>query len=89
MKRKYTQYGITESALKQLQAADNRPDGSLYPGIGYGAPASRGALISRGLAEDVIAKVERLSDYSSRSLHDTIITEAGRDALTQARAEGW
>ena len=82
-RKPWTRHKIMDSALKQLAAAVNREDGSLYPGVGYGAPASRGALLARGLAEDV----ERPS--KTYSGHDTVITEAGREALAEARAEGW
>jgi hypothetical protein len=89
-KHPYTRHKIRDSALKQLAAAVNRPDGSLYPGIGYGAPASRAALVSRGLAEDVISNRHRADGaYSSSDVHDCLITDEGREALEQARKEGW
>lgn len=84
MIRKYTKHGITESALKQLQAAANRPDGSLYPGVGYGAPASRHALVMRELAEYI-----KRPSQTYASSKDCVITPAGELALIQARAEGW
>ena len=82
-RKPWTRHKIKDSALKQLAAAANREDGSLYPGIGYGAPSSRAALMARGLAEEV----ERPSKTYGQL--DTIITEAGRKALAEARQEGW
>ena len=84
-KRPWTRHKIKDSALKQLAAAANREDGSLYPGIGRGAPASRMALRDRGLIED---KEQPCKTYNNMDW-DTVINEAGREALAEARAEGW
>ncbi len=84
-KKPWTRHKIKDSALKQLAAAINRPDGSLYPGIGYGAPSSRAALLARGLAEEVDKPIR--CGYTGGL--NIIITEAGREALAEARQEGW
>ncbi len=91
MAKKYTKHEITESALKQLGAAVNRENGSLLPGIGTGAPSSRSALINRGLAEDIKRECKAYPGCSDSygTKWDTIITAAGREALDQARQEGW
>lgn len=83
-KKPWTRHKIKDSALKQLAAAANRGDGSLYPGIGYGAPSSRSALVSRGLAE----YIKRPSNQYGGN-EDCMITHAGREALADARREGW
>lgn len=98
-KKPYTRHKITDSALKQLAAAVNREDGSLYPGIGAGAPASRGALVKRGLAKEVYidagtepcsyCQSNRYDCWHNGGRYDTQITEAGREALADARREGW
>ena len=85
MTRKYTEHRISNSALKQLAAAANREDGSLYPGIGHGAAASRGALIARGLAEGI----ERRPSCGYHGHYDVVITSAGKEALRWARRDGW
>jgi len=84
-RKPWTRHKIRDSALKQLAAAVNREDGSLYPGIGYGAPSSRAALVARGLAKDIEIPSKA---YGGRT-GDTVITEAGRAALAEARQEGW
>jgi hypothetical protein len=83
-KRPWTRHKIRDSALRQLAAAVNRPDGSLYPGIGYGAPSSRSALMARGLAEEITRPSNQY-----RGTHDVVITPLGELALIEARAEGW
>jgi hypothetical protein len=88
-KKPWTRHKIKDSALKQLAAAANRPTGSLYPGIGYGAPSSRAALIARGLAVDVKIESDGRGPYSSGNVWDCRITEEGRQALEEARAAGW
>ncbi len=98
MARSWTEHKIRDSSLKQLAAAVNRADGSLYPGVGYGAPSSRAALISRGLAEEIYIKtgdpcaycqVNEYNCWHSGGHHNTVITAAGREALAEARVEGW
>jgi hypothetical protein len=84
MKKFWTEHNLTESMLKQLAAAVIRDDGSLYPGIGNGAPSSRCALTARGLA---MPMERRNKAYGNP--WDIIITQAGRDALATARKEGW
>lgn len=83
MSRTWTEHNLTESMLKQLAAAVNRADGSLYPGIGNGAPSSRCALAARGM----VMPMERRNTYGNP--WDIIITQAGRDTLAAARREGW
>ena len=83
-RKPWTRHKIMDSALKQLAAAVNREDGSLYPGVGYGAPSSRAALLARGLVEDID---QPSTEYGH--CFDTVITDAGRDALAEARREGW
>lgn len=83
--RPWTRHKIRNSALKQLSAAVNREDGSLFPGVGHGAASSRAALLARGLAEEVEQEMPR--GYVGNS--NIVITEAGREALAEARQEGW
>ncbi len=84
MKKFWTEHNLTESMLKQLAAAVNRADGSLYPGIGNGAPSSRCALAARGMVMPMDRKNKAYgNDW------DIIITQAGRDTLAAARREGW
>ena len=83
-RKPWTRHKIKDSALKQLAAAANREDGSLYPGKGHGAASSRQALRSRGLAE----YIQRPSN-EYRGTKDCVITPAGELALIEARAEGW
>ena len=84
-KKPWTRHKITDAALKQLAAAALRDDGSLYPGKGHGAPASRMALRNRGLIED---KEQPCKAYGGLQW-DEVINDAGREALAEARQEGW
>jgi hypothetical protein len=84
MSKSWTEHNLTESMLKQLAAAANREDGSLYPGIGYGAPSSRAALFLRGLAVNAAGDCKEYPGCRDDRINDT-----GRKALEDARKEGW
>ena len=84
-RKPWTRHKIMDSALKQLAAAVNREDGSLYPGVGYGAPSSRQSLIARGLVD----QIERRPSCGYKGTYDVAINDVGRKALAEARREGW
>ena len=91
MSKKWTRHELTNSMLKQLAAANNRGNLSLYPGVGYGAPSSRAALVRRGLAEEICIEIEPpYNEWAKpRKIFDTRATPLGELALVAARAAGW
>ncbi len=91
MKRTWTEHKLTDNMLKQLAGAISRDDGSMYPGIGYGAPSGRSALETRGLCETIVISEDPATYHwaKPRKNYGTYITAAGREAFAQAREEGW
>jgi len=83
MSRTWTEHKLTDSMLKQLAAASNRENGSLYPGIGYGAPSSRAALFVRGLANNAAGECKAYPGHRDDRINDT-----GRKALEDTRMFG-
>ena len=84
-KRPWTRHKIMDNELFQLVAAARRDDGSLYPGIGLDAASSRQSLIARGMVD----QIERRPSCGYKGTYDVAINEAGREALAEARREGW
>lgn len=72
-RKTWTVHNLTEAQLKQLSAANNRVDGSMYPGRGNGAGLAREALFRKGLAAPTLG----------------VIRYEGVKALEAAREEGW
>lgn len=81
--RKWTAHKLTEAMLKRLAC--------LAANIDHHHGTSMAALKSRGLAEDGDEHTETIGYGYARTicLPCCRITEAGREALAKARAEGW
>ncbi len=83
--RTYTAHKLSEHMLKRL-AQLSSPSGKHE----HGTPM--GALKYRGLVDDGPERVVPYGDYVfSRKIHDPccVLNDAGREALSQARALGW
>ncbi len=82
-KRPWTRHKLTGSMLKRLAC--------LAANIDHHHGTSMDALKRRGLAEDGDPKTEAIGYGQVRTIHLPCcrLTEAGREALAEARAEGW
>ena len=83
-KRPWTRHKITDAALKRLAC--------LHANIDHHHGTSMAALKFKGLAEDGDEHTETIGSHGfTRTIHLPCcrITEAGREALAEARREGW
>ncbi len=77
----WTNHKLTNNMLRQLSAIQKTPFGA----HGYGAPAGRSALFSRGLIEAL--ETNEFGDAMYNKGWKT--THEGDTALREARHEGW
>ncbi len=86
MARKWTEHNLTEHMLKRLAQLAS-PSGDHNHGT------SMGALHWRGMVEDgpIVERPLSRSGYPlpPARLPCCVITDKGREALAEARAEGW
>ena len=84
----YTEHKLTDAQLRRLSAIVNNTNGMAQAGTAGNALIRKG-LVRELWREEVRSLYEEGPSYIRRVFDGREATDAGREALAQARREGW